>query len=110
MSSPSDQAELPAFTNGTLTSWLAKEMMSKRIRSMQALKILEAVFEAGSRGLIRQEIERITGINGNSVRPRLLGLERLCLLERSPDQFRPTESGRLAEVWVIPEHLNQRLL
>lgn len=87
-------------SNGTFTSDLAAQLADQRMRSGQALKILEAL-EAAKTGLTAEELEDKTGVSGNSIRPRLLRLEKVGLVARQKNIFKFTNSGRLANVWQL---------
>jgi transcription initiation factor IIE alpha subunit len=61
-----------------------------------------AVFNAlrkAKEGLIEEEIRASIGANPNSVRGRLIELERMGLVART-GRTRPTSTGRRAQVWV----------
>lgn len=64
----------------------------------QAKIIIECLVKLRNRGGTTQELETILGISGNSLRPRLIQLEKKGMVFRN-GLTRPTESGCLALVW-----------
>jgi len=81
--------------NGTQTSIAA----AKAVPDAATLRscVLSAIVDAAN-GLTREEIEAATGLNGNTVRPRVWELVRAGLVE--PRGVRKTQSGRAAAVMV----------
>jgi hypothetical protein len=61
--------------------------------------VFAAILAAGYDGLTRQEIERQTGLNGNTVRPRVVELANRGLIKPS-DEIRRNAGGRACEVLV----------
>jgi len=62
-------------------------------------KVLAIISDSGDAGLTREEIEDVSGISGNSVRPSVVNLladKSICLRGTK----RPTRSGRSAAVLV----------
>lgn len=59
-----------------------------------------AALAASPAGLTAEEVERVTGLSGNTVRPRLAELADLGRAVRSP-RVRSTSSGRSAVVWTV---------
>ena len=90
---------LPSYHNQNEYSYVSAVMMTHRLRSSQARKVLSTLLRSPE-GEIAENLELLTGLAGNSLRPRLLGLERLGLVERN-GQSRLSRSGRPCEVWVI---------
>lgn len=64
------------------------------------LLVLNAIDEAGAKGLTREELESITGLAGNTIRPRVRKLLDLGLI-RPLIGTALTKSGRRAEILVI---------
>jgi transcription initiation factor IIE alpha subunit len=60
-------------------------------------------------GATSEELERLTELSGNTVRPRLKELERDGFVFKSEDR-RPTRSGRDAIVWKLKPRIMQRSL
>jgi hypothetical protein len=85
-------------TNGTETSRMAAESVANTAAAQRAT-VLKAVREwtelAG--GATREQLEVYTGIQGNSIRPRVDELRRLRMVEEI-DEMRKTRSGRMAKV------------
>ncbi len=74
---------------------------AKRIRPMvpgQKKTIFDLVLSVGRQGLTAEQISDETGISGDSVRPRLLCLEREGRIRRS-GRTRKTKAHREAEIW-----------
>lgn len=67
-------------------------------REMPRLEALVLSHLSGCSGATAQEIEVATGLAGNTVRPRLVGLRERGLVEDSGER-RVTTSGRRAVVW-----------
>jgi predicted transcriptional regulator len=82
--------------NGTATSREA----ARRIRNTVALqrsRVLAAIIKADD-GATREEIEKVTGIAGNSVRPRVAELIAARLVKEKKNDVRATKSGRSAQI------------
>jgi len=62
-------------------------------------RVREALRDAGPRGLTDAEIEEVTGLCGNTARPRRVRLVETGLVVDS-GRRRPTPSGRSAVVWI----------
>lgn len=67
-------------------------------RHLPALESRVLVFIAGRDGTTNDEIELALGMNGSTVRPRVVELRARGLVEDSGVR-RPTRSGRPAIVW-----------
>lgn len=65
----------------------------------QRLTVLELIREAGERGLTDEELSRLTGWSGNTVRPRRGELVRDGWVVAS-DLRRSTPQGHAAIVWI----------
>jgi transcription initiation factor IIE alpha subunit len=64
-------------------------------------RILTAIREAGEAGLTDEEIEIVTGIDGNTVRPRRGELRQERLIRKKRKKLRRlTRTENLADVWV----------
>lgn len=63
-------------------------------------KVFAAVRQAGAEGVTADEVEVLTGMGGNTVRPRLMELAEEARIMRAP-RLKPTRSGRLAVVWTV---------
>jgi len=91
----------PPLSNGTATSDAAAEAIKPSAATLRAL-VLAAVRNSGSTGVTRQEIEKRTQLEGNTVRPRCMELLKAgSIVETS--RTRETESGRQAVVIVAKE-------
>lgn len=69
-------------------------------RSLPRLEAAVLATLEGSDGMTAQEIERATGLAGNTVRPRLVALREIGRVEDS-GRRRVTASGRKAVVWRV---------
>ncbi len=86
--------------SGGLTSAAAAEAIEPHANRLRAV-VLAALQESGP--MTSQEIEDRTGLEGNTVRPRLVELREMGRV-RDSGLTRPTRSGRDATIWeVIPE-------
>lgn len=66
------------------------------------VRVLDALRDAGREGLTDAEIEEVTGLGGNTARPRRVRLVELAHVIDS-GRRRRTTSGRLATVWICAE-------
>ena len=87
--------------NGTETSKAAARSIAPRMNPMR-MSILAALIRADPQGLTADEIERCTGMTGNSIRPRLVEMATLTWVSRGPE-VRATKSGRDASVWHVTQ-------
>ncbi len=74
---------------------------AKRIKPMvpgQKKTIFDLILSVGRNGLTAEQISDETGISGDSVRPRLLCLEKDGRIMRS-GRTRKTRARREAEIW-----------
>ena len=76
----------------------AREAILPVAGTLRAL-VLAAIIAAGARGATTEELEAVTGLPGNTVRPRLDELRKAGLVQAS-GTTRTTRSGRRAVVWV----------
>jgi len=86
--------------NGTDTSAAAAESVREKATRLRRL-VFETVAREFPGGLTRQEIESLTGLAGNTVRPRVWELVLDYGLLRDTDERRLTRSRRLASVVVM---------
>ena len=103
-----DLEDLPAH-NGTETSQAAAVRMRGKPQEIQQEKILAFLRRQGEHGATRQEIERATDIDLNSVNPRvreLIGDGRVKETQRK----RPTRSDSPAKVVVAAEFFSPSTL
>lgn len=89
-------------TNGTVTSQAAADSLSEQALTEQQRRVLNALWKARPGGLTDEEIQRITGLNPSSERPRRGELLAQGWIEDS-GTTRPTESGRSAVVWRVSQ-------
>lgn len=85
-------------SNGVITSDLAAaqiEPVSGHLRQI----IYDFINSRGPLGATSQEVEIALGIVAQTVTPRVLELRKMGLICHS-GEFRPTRSGRKAQVWV----------
>jgi predicted ArsR family transcriptional regulator len=85
--------------NGTSTSIAAAESKTGSAHT-DRLTIYQAIKAAGIDGLTRDEIAERTGLNPNSVRPRVVELIKLGAIEEAGEQ-RHTATGRAAKVLTV---------
>ncbi len=88
--------------NGTVTSKRAAERI-KPSAAAARLIVYEAISRAGIHGLTREEIEDVTGLPGNTVRPRVYDLmdpKKTVLIEEA-GEVRPCRSGCYAKVLTV---------
>jgi len=97
-------SDLPLFMvtaphNGTQTSKDAAADIREHASGLRA-RVLAFIASRGSYGATAQEIENALGMNGSTVRPRLVELrENGCV--RDDLDTRKTASGRNAAVWRL---------
>lgn len=89
--------------NGTATSIAAAASVQSAAATMRET-VLQAIRAASFAGLTREEIERQTGLAGNSVRPRVSELLAAGAITPS-GEIRRTASNRPAEVLVAVESM-----
>lgn len=94
-------------SNGTATSQAAADSLSEQALTEQQRKVLGALWKARPGGLTDEEIQRITGMNPSSERPRRGELAMADWIEDS-GTTRPTESGRSAVVWKVSARTLQK--
>lgn len=87
--------------NHPATSLEAAQSLAEQVTGLR-LRVLDAVRAAGDEGLTAEEVERATGLGGNTCRPRLQELREAGLVVRT-ERRRPTRSGRQAFVHVAGE-------
>lgn len=85
--------------NGTVTSKRAAEA-TKPSAAAARLIVLEAISAAGIHGLTREEIEDKTGLNGNTVRPRVWDLIKSKTIEEA-GEVRACKSGSYGKVLTM---------
>jgi hypothetical protein len=86
--------------NGTDTSIAAAQDIEPHLDRLCAV-VYEAIKSRGMDGATREELESLTDLPGNTVRPRCKRLLFLGLVTPCPHgQVRRTASGRAAEVLV----------
>lgn len=87
-----------ATHNGTRTSRLAADSIVKNAATLR-LKVLQALLSAGQGGLTREELEEVTGMGGNTLRPRVRELVLAKQIRELPEPMtRRTHSGREAAI------------
>jgi len=87
--------------SGTPTSAAAAKSMRSHAAA-QRLAVLAFIRDAGAEGATDEEVQRWTGIAGNSVRPRRGELEKSGDVVRT-DRTRPSAAGRACTVFVARE-------
>jgi hypothetical protein len=99
-------AQLPLPLNAGLpfsnqsTSLAAARSIAPRADSLRTI-VLAAIMESRD-GLAAFEIERVAGLSGNTVRPRLVELRATKRpLIKDSGRTRNTDSGRPAIVWIL---------
>lgn len=85
--------------NGTDTSRDAAANIREHLGRLEFV-VFAAVACARDAGVTNDEIEVITGLAGNTVRPRIVRLREMGLV-RDSQRRRPTRSGRAAVVWQM---------
>lgn len=88
---------LPLFSDHD-TGKEAAERISPFTSRMRG-KVLEAL-RINAEGLTAQEMEKETGMPGNSVRPRIIELSEAGMIETT-GEYRLTEAKRRAKVWRL---------
>jgi hypothetical protein len=86
------------FVQGSRTS-LAASCAAKDLAVDGRAKVFAAIHNAGIHGLTRQEIEVVTFMDGNTVRPRVAELLARDLIKAS-DEVRRSPTGRPCEVLI----------
>lgn len=89
----------PAYVRGSATSAAAAAGVRDSAETQRG-RVLDALREAGRRGLTDEEMQGVCGIEGNAQRPRRRELEKAGLIERS-GETRAGRSGRDADVWRV---------
>lgn len=84
---------------GSETSEAAARAMPDSQRKIDKARIVAAMRAAGSNGLTDEEGQRLTGIAGDTYRPRRGELLKDNLIVKARRK-RMTRSGREAEVWI----------
>ena len=85
--------------NGTVNSKRAAERV-KPSAAVARLIVFEAISNAGIHGLTREEIEAVTGLPGNTVRPRVWDLMKTNAIEEG-GEVRPCKSGSYGKVLTV---------
>lgn len=88
----------PVLSNSTETSDAAARSVSPKRSKLQA-RVVEAISRNYGEATA-DEIEVLTGLSGNSVRPRIVELREAGVIEDSGRQ-RPTRLGNKAVVWRL---------
>lgn len=83
------------------TSYGAARAIRGRAKTLRA-KVFAFILQRGHLGATLQEMEQTLGMAGNTVRPRRIELEEKGWVQDS-GRRRPTDSGKAAIVWVVPE-------
>lgn len=91
-----EEEDLPH--SGSRTSRAAAKDAKRRAPS-QRDRILKCIRDAGEYGRTDDEIELLTGLSGNTVRPRRGELRDRGKIWKDPEKTRPTRSGSQAAVW-----------
>lgn len=81
------------------TSKAAARAIEGGPRAKARLAVLNAII-AATEGLTAERISEITGISGDTVRPRIVELSEANLIMKST-RTRMTRAGREAQVWVV---------
>lgn len=89
------------FVQGSATS-LAASIDAKALAIDARARVFACINAAGIHGRTRQEIEGETGLDGNTVRPRVAELIVRDLIRPSGD-IRRSPTGRACEVLVAKE-------
>lgn len=85
------------------TSAIAKRSIRSVAGTMRA-KVFIQILEQGTLGATLEELEGDLVMPGNTLRPRRQELEQRGLVVDSGLK-RPTTSGRMAIVWIVPEEV-----
>lgn len=80
------------------TSRAAAQEIVPTVKHLQKI-VLDCVKRSADYGVTSDDIERFTGLSGNTVRPRRRELEKMGLIVRT-DRKRKTASKRLAVIFV----------
>ena len=56
-----------------------------------------------ARPMCAQQLETATGLSGDTIRPRLVKLRDLGMVEQHPTHYTVTASGRPARVWQLTD-------
>ncbi len=83
---------------GVSTSMEAAEALAPKLGRLQKI-VLDAISNAGARGLTTNELADHLGIDRSAVQPRTSELKRQGLIKDSKDR-RPNSNGKRAIVWV----------
>ena len=91
--------DLSAPHNGTPTSRAAAEEIRPASETLRQT-VLEAICLRERYGATREELEAMTGLNGNTIRPRVAELLEQGLVVLPEGRTRKTKAGRQAAVLV----------
>jgi len=94
------QTELP-FAAGSATSLRAAERAEEDgLPKLQRARLMVAYEIAGLEGITDQEAQHMTGLDGDSQRPRRQELQRMGLIEPAAKK-RKTKAGNDAVAWRL---------
>ena len=82
------------------TSKEAARSLTTPRRDATRQQVYDALRNAGYSGLTAEKIEEITGLAGDTVRPRLVELDKAFQITRTKET-RMTKSNRPAQVWRV---------
>ncbi len=92
---------LAPYVRGSLTSEQAAKAISDSAAPL-CRQVLRLIRDHGVNGLTREELETVSGLKGNTIRPRVRTLMDAGLIIAS-DEVRRTASGQRAQVLITPE-------
>lgn len=95
-------SDLAAPHNGTPTSKAAAEEI-KPSRDTLRQQVLEAIQLWERHGATREELEHLTGLSGNTIRPRVVELVSAGAVVEPAGRTRKTKGGRQAQVLLARE-------
>ena len=94
-----DLFDLPPHQRHSKTSRAAAESIKPHLNALQA-RVLGCIQLEPAYGATDDEIQRMTGMNPSTQRPRRIELLEKGLI-RDSGRTRKTKSGRAATVWVV---------
>jgi hypothetical protein len=88
----------PPFVAASKTSRAAAEQI-RPVSSIARKRVYDAILASGERGLTDAEICKLTGLAGDTARPRRRELVKGGFV-RDSGRERPSPSGRRMQVWI----------
>lgn len=85
---------------GSRTSEAAARSLTDANRNTKKARIFEVILASGIEGMTAEKIAEVTGLSGDTVRPRIVELHTENKIIRT-GHMRLTKSKRMAECWRV---------